>query len=73
MASNLAERVLKVPSDQPAVMADELYVACFGRTPTPDEVTEVTNYLASRTSDRTQAVMELIWACVNSAEFRFNH
>ncbi len=70
---NLAERMLKIPADQPAAMADELYVACFARTPIPDEVTEVTNYLAGRTSDRTQAVMELIWACVNSAEFRFNH
>lgn len=73
MANNLAERILKVPADQPAVMADELYVACFARTPTAEEVTEVTNYLAGRTSDRTQAVMELIWASVNSAEFRFNH
>lgn len=70
---NLADRILKIPADQPAAMADELYVACFARTPTPDEVTEVTNYLAGRTSDRNQAVMELIWACVNSAEFRFNH
>ncbi|MEZ6032258.1 MAG: hypothetical protein R3C17_04135 [Planctomycetaceae bacterium] len=41
--------------------------------PTEDEVKDVTNYLASRVTDRNVAAQELVWAVLNSAEFRFNH
>ena len=53
--------------------AEEMYLAILTRMPTEDEVMEVTTYLTSRAADRNVAAQELVWAVLNSAEFRFNH
>jgi hypothetical protein len=55
------------------VAAEEIYLGILTRMPTEDEVTEVTNYLNNRIADRSVAAQELVWAVLNSAEFRFNH
>ncbi|MCA9011934.1 MAG: hypothetical protein KDB01_19415, partial [Planctomycetaceae bacterium] len=57
----------------PRLAAEELYLGILTRMPTEDEVKDVTNYLASRVTDRNVAAQELVWAVLNSAEFRFNH
>lgn len=68
---NVTDRVIK--QTDPRVAAEEIYLAVLTRMPTDDEVTEVTNYLGARTADRNVAAQELVWAVLNSAEFRFNH
>lgn len=66
---NLAERLTKL--EDPQAFADELSISVLSRPARPAEVTQVTNYLSGRTSDRTAAIQELIWALVASVEFRF--
>jgi Protein of unknown function (DUF1549)/Protein of unknown function (DUF1553) len=53
--------------------ADELYLSALTRYPSEMEVNEAAQYLASRPAERPQAIRELIWSLVTSAEFRFNH
>lgn len=57
----------------PNALADELYLATLTRRPTPEERQEVAQYLESRSAERPQAIQELAWALLTSAEFRFNH
>ena len=68
---NVTDRVLR--QTNPRLAAEEIYLAVLTRMPTEDEVAEVTSYLTSRTGDRNLAAQELVWAVLNSAEFRFNH
>ena len=68
---NVTDRVIK--QTDPRLSAEEIYVSVLTRMPTEDEVAEVTSYLASRTADRNVAAQELVWAVLNSVEFRFNH
>ena len=81
---NLAERLLKLPEDNPQQIAEELFLSTLTRRPTAEDVVDVTGYLSSQTvSDQTgpgqtgparaAAVQELIWAAISSSEFRFNH
>jgi hypothetical protein len=71
---NLAERLLKLPEDNPQQIAEELFLSTLTRRPTADDVQDVTMYLAGQTGPaRATAVQELIWATISSSEFRFNH
>jgi len=60
-------------TDDPAKIADELYVCVLSRRPTEAEVASVGQYLAGRSNDKPAALQELVWALLASAEFRFNH
>lgn len=68
---NVTDRVTK--QTDPQIAAEELYLAVLTRMPTEEEAKDVGNYLAERTTDRNVAAQELVWALLNSAEFRFNH
>jgi hypothetical protein len=71
---NLAERMLKMPEDNPQQIAEELFLSALSRRPTGEDVLDVTGFLAGQTGDaRSIAVQELIWATISSSEFRFNH
>jgi hypothetical protein len=60
--------------EEPAGVADELYVSVLNRQPTPLEIEEVAKYLAARgVEQKGAAIGELVWALVTSSEFRFNH
>jgi hypothetical protein len=50
----------------------ELYIRCFSRKPTPEEIATVTAAL-QQNKDETQALEDLFWALLNSREFLFNH
>lgn len=67
---NLADRVLMDSS--PARGIELAYLAILSRRPITEEITEAAAYLDA-TSDRKVAVTDLIWALVNSPEFRFVH
>ena len=50
-----------------------IYLAVLSRFPTEDEVKVVAAYGQSPGSNRRQAGLDLVWALLNSAEFRFRH
>jgi hypothetical protein len=52
---------------------DELYLSVLTRRPTELEINEAAQYLASHAAERPQAIRDLIWSLLTSAEFRFNH
>lgn len=54
-------------------LADELYLSVLSRLPTVDERKEVADYLNRREANRVQALQDLAWALLTSAEFRFVH
>jgi hypothetical protein len=71
-AGNLTQRLLQT-KDTDAII-DELFVSVLTRRPTMEERDEIRRFLARHSgSDRTEAVQELAWALLASAEFRFNH
>ncbi len=73
-SGNTADRVSKVPADQPDKIAEELYLSVLNRHPDQTEITEVKQLLQGKSGmDRTHMVSDLVWALVMSSEFRFNH
>jgi hypothetical protein len=61
------------PMTDPSALSDELYLAVLSRRPSAEERADVAKYLEPRGQDRAEAVRELVWALLASAEFRFNH
>jgi hypothetical protein len=57
---------------EPASVAEELYLRCLGRKPTPTEIERIAVRLA-RAADKQQALEDLFWALLNTNEFLFNH
>src|SRR5262249_19030325 len=57
-----------------AEIAEELYLACYGRPPREKELAVVVNYLdGASPGERMQAAEDLLWALMNTTEFLFNH
>jgi len=71
--ANLSQRLITIGPSDPQAIAEELYLSCLTRMPTPEEVQELAAYLSDRTDSLPAAYQELIWALTTSAEFRFNH
>jgi hypothetical protein len=70
-AGNVTERVIN--QTDPKLAAEELYLGVLNRLPSENEIAAVNTYLAGRPDQRSQAVQELAWSLVSSAEFRFLH
>ncbi len=68
---NLAARLNK--EQDVSLLAEELYLSVLTRSPSATETADVGNYLSSRAEEKTQAIQEMIWGLLASAEFRFNH
>lgn len=68
---NLAARLMK--TDDPAALAEELYVSVLSRPPADDEKQAVADYLAGKADQRERAVSNLIWSLLASNEFCANH
>ncbi|WP_164101923.1 DUF1549 domain-containing protein [Candidatus Laterigemmans baculatus] len=68
---NLAQRL--AASEDPAAVADELYVSVLSRHPKQDEKQAIAEVLADAGETRQERLGELIWALLSSTEFRFNH
>ena len=66
----LTARVADMP-DADAVR--ELYLAVFSRRPNDQEQHELETYLQNAKDHRADAVRQIVWAMLTSAEFRFNH
>ncbi|MDA1050153.1 MAG: DUF1553 domain-containing protein [Planctomycetota bacterium] len=68
---NLVERLTKL--DENERLAEELYLNVLTRLPTEEEQVEVNEYLQRFQNRRAEALGELAWALIASAEFRLNH
>ena len=52
---------------------EELYMGAFGRAPTEKELSIASRAFAAEGAMRKDAIEDLMWALINSAEFVFNH
>ena len=57
----------------PGRIIDELYLSIYSRWPSADEKAVAIEAFAAEGVKRQQAVEDLMWALINSAEFVFNH
>jgi hypothetical protein len=69
--NNLTERLTKI--EDPAALAEELYLSVLTRRPTADEQALVAAYWVAAKADRAAAARDMVWSLLASAEFRFNH
>jgi len=69
--NNLTARLNKL--EDPKAIAEEMYISVLTRRPTDQETADITQYLASRPKEKLNALKEMAWALITSAEFRFNH
>ncbi|MFN0130402.1 MAG: DUF1549 and DUF1553 domain-containing protein [Verrucomicrobiales bacterium] len=60
-------------SATPAEIVTELYLACYTRLPTDDEMAAAIAPFSDDPTVRRQATEDVLWSLVNSAEFVFNH
>ncbi len=70
-AGNVTEKITK--QEDPKAAAEELYLSVLTRLPSDTEVAEVAAHLTNHKDNKPAAAQELVWALLNSAEFRFNH
>ncbi len=50
-------------------IVEELYLACYSRRPTAEEMTAVLNSTAQPNPERRQWIEDLLWSLINSPEF----
>ncbi len=67
-AASLAKSTLP-----PSQIVEDLYLAAFSRPPTPVESEIATKSIEKAGGERRQAIEDVMWALLNSAEFVFNH
>jgi len=68
---NLTARLIKL--EDPAALAEELYLSLLTRRPSAEERAAVATYIGKRPEQRSEAIQELAWALLTSTEFRFRH
>jgi hypothetical protein len=68
---NLVDRLAKKQNVE--TIGREMYLNVFSRLPEQEEQDWITDYLAKNEGRRTEALGDLTWALLNSAEFMFNH
>lgn len=54
-------------------IVEELYLAAFSRKPAPEELAVASKAIALAGDKRKDAIEDVLWAMLNSAEFVFNH
>ena len=67
----LAGRLNKMTD--PKALSEELYLSILTRRPTSAEITSVVQHLAAQKENRPNAIREIAWGLMTSAEFRFRH
>jgi hypothetical protein len=67
----LVEKLLAA-SPEPTAVAEELYLRCLARKPTPAESGKIASRL-QQAADKKGALEDLFWALLNTNEFIFNH
>jgi hypothetical protein len=74
-STEAAARVQRLAASaaSPREIVTELYLACYARRPTEEELTVATAGFGDDPAVRRQAIEDVFWALLNSAEFVFNH
>jgi hypothetical protein len=67
----VVKKLLKAGRSPEEVM-DDLYLRCFGRSPTPAEMEKLRGFL-TEPKQAEQVLSDLFWALLNAKEFTFNH
>lgn len=67
---SLVERAAKMA--EPSRVAEELYLTVYTRLPSDEERRDIEDVLRTATN-RMNALSDIVWAMLASAEFRFNH
>jgi Protein of unknown function (DUF1553) len=57
----------------PEDVVSELYLACYSRRPTAEELQIAAAPFAAEGATRAGATEDVLWSLLNSAEFVFNH
>ena len=68
---NLVDRLSNLKDEQ--ALAKELYLSLLSRLPTEEEQNDVKGYLQLHDNSREEALGDLAWSLISSAEFRLNH
>jgi hypothetical protein len=68
---NLSERLVKLGDAEQ--IAEELFLCILSRLPTSEERKLVADHLGPAEKQLEQAICELVWSQLASAEFRLNH
>lgn len=71
LAGSLTDRLGKM--DDNKELAREAYLAVLSRKPEADEIATVEEFFKDSKQARKDQVRDVVWALINSAEFRFNH
>ncbi len=58
---------------KPEEIVTELYLACYSRPPTDEELQLATAPFTAEGATRRSAIEDVLWSLLNSAEFVFNH
>ncbi len=66
-------RALIPPGRSPVEAVPQLYLTILSRYPTEQEVQEAKSYASSSEARGEQALFDLAWALINSAEFLYRH
>mgnify|MGYP002847893518 CR=1 FL=1 len=69
--NSLMGRVVAIPDDATAV--SEIYLQVLARPPTDPESASAVGFLKKHATARTDALADLAWSLLASAEFRLNH
>jgi hypothetical protein len=74
-SSDPAARVQRLTSGErkPEEIVTELYLACYSRKPTAEELGIATAAFTAEGASPRSATEDILWALLNSAEFVFNH
>ena len=68
-----SKRVRDLPFEMIEAIGREMYLNVFSRLPQEEEQEWISDYLAKNGERRAEALGDLTWALLNSAEFMFNH
>ena len=69
--SYLVGHLVKI--EDSAQIAEDLYISVLSRKPGPAELQRVQEFLSDVGDQKQQAIQDMVWALLASAEFRFNH
>ena len=62
-----------LPGGKPRDPIDRIYLTILSRYPTDDEIRTVSAYIQPAGGNKWPAVVDLVWALINSAEFLYRH
>jgi hypothetical protein len=71
--SKWTERLVSETSMSDDSLLREVFLRALGREPDQQELERLQSFLTERRDRRTRAILDVVWAVLTSAEFRFNH